>query len=178
VQAACWQVSCVAQICNALGPLLAGVESLTLGFHKDGSAPRQDEIDVERWHGLLRTFAGAKVLRLTGGFVRGLFRSLQLDERVLPLHLLPNLRELVPGAPLEEGHPLGWELQYGFVSDGARWMPFIQSQIHHYCRECDRHFNFEESRKQHMDDKHWYCRYHDRVSTTHYLPFRDLFDVS
>ncbi|SRR6266702_3700285 len=44
---------------------------------------------------------------------------------------------------------------------------YIQSPNHNFCKECDRHFKFEESRKQHMDDKHWYCRKHDRVST-HY----------
>jgi len=90
-----WQATCAAQICSALGPLLAGVESLTLGFHKDGSASWQDEIDHEQWHGLFRTFAGVKSLQLTGGLVGDLFRSLQLDEGEPPLELLPELRELV-----------------------------------------------------------------------------------
>ena len=91
-----WQASCAQQICQALEPLLAGVETLTLGFHKDGSAPWQDEIDVEKWHELLRTFAGVKSLHLTGGLVGDLFRSLQLDEGEHSLELLPELRELVP----------------------------------------------------------------------------------
>src|SRR6266702_1923724 len=91
-----YQAACAAQICHALAPLLAGVDSLTLGFHKDGSASWQDEIDHPLWHGLLRTFAGVKSLRLTGGLVGDLFRSLQLDEGELPLELLPGLRELVP----------------------------------------------------------------------------------
>ncbi|KAF8259153.1 hypothetical protein EI94DRAFT_1752348 [Lactarius quietus] len=90
-----WQAACAAQICHALGPLLAGVESLTLGFHKDVSAPWQDEIDLEMWHGLLQTFAGVKSLRLTGGLVGDLFRSLQLDQEGGSLELLPELRELV-----------------------------------------------------------------------------------
>ena len=112
------QASCVAQICNALEPLLARVETLTLGFSKDGSTPWQEEIEVEIWHGLLRTFAKVKCLRLAGRHVFHLFRSLQLDERVLPLELLPELRELVPSvpdaqpAPPEEGLPTGWELRH------------------------------------------------------------------
>ena len=112
-----WQAACAAQICHTLEPLLAGVENFTLGFHKDGSAPWQDEIDVELWHGLLRTFAGVKRLQLTGKLVENLFRLLQLDEGVLPLHLLPELPEAVPSAPdaqpttLEEGLPPGWELR-------------------------------------------------------------------
>ena len=113
-----WQAACASQICHTLEPLLAGVESLILGVDKDGSAPWQDEIDVEMWHGLLRTFAGVKSLRLTGGLVGDLFRSLQLDEGELPLELLPQLQELVPSAPvtqhkpIEEGLPSGWELRY------------------------------------------------------------------
>lgn len=62
------------------------------------------------WHGLLRTFAGVKYLRLAGALVGDLFRSLQLEEGVLPLDLLPNLRELVRSAPLKVGLPPGWEL--------------------------------------------------------------------
>ena len=88
-----WQVTCAAQICHALEPPLAGVESLTLGFHKAGSASWQDEIDHEQWHGLFRKFAGVKNLQLTGGLVGDLFRALLLDEG----ELLPELRELVSG---------------------------------------------------------------------------------
>ena len=89
------QAASASQICHALEPMLSEVEHLTLGFHKDGSVPWKDEIDVEMWHGLLRTFAGVQSLRLSGDLVGELFRSLQLDEEELPLHLLPRLRELV-----------------------------------------------------------------------------------
>ena len=99
-----WQAACASQICHALEPVLAGVERLTLAFHKDGSVLRQDEIDIEKWHGLLRTFAGAQSLRLSGSLVGDLFRSLQLDEEKLPLDLLPKLRELT-GAPARPTPP-------------------------------------------------------------------------
>ena len=89
------QAASVSQICHALEPVLADVEHLTLGFHKDGSVPWEDEIDVEMWHGILRTFSSVQSLRLSGSLVGDLFRSLQLDEEELPLDLLPNLRELV-----------------------------------------------------------------------------------
>jgi threonyl-tRNA synthetase len=52
-----------------------------------------------------------------------------------------------------------------FESDDTLREHYTQSQDHHYCKECDRHFNLEELRRQHMDDKHWYCRQHDWVST-------------
>ena len=99
-----WQAACASQICHALEPVLAGVERLTLALHKDGSVLRQDEIDIEKWHGLLRTFAGAQSLRLSGSLVGDLFRSLQLDEEKLPLDLLPKLRELT-GAPARPTPP-------------------------------------------------------------------------
>jgi hypothetical protein len=110
-----WQATCTLQICHALGPVLAGVQRLTLGFHKDGTMPWQDEIDLEKWHELLRTFAGVQRLRLSGDLVGDLYRFLQLGEGELPLDLLPQLRELVPGTPevpalpYEEHLPRGWE---------------------------------------------------------------------
>ncbi len=55
-----------------------------------------------------------------------------------------------------------------FGSYDALSQHYIQSPNHHYCKECDRHFKSEESRRQHMDDKHWHCRKHDRVSAPHY----------
>jgi hypothetical protein len=96
-----WQAACVSQICHALEPLLVEVDSLKLGFHMDGSSPWQDDVDVEKWHGLIRTFAGAKSLRLTGGLVGDLFRSLQLDEGELPLDLLPGLKKFVPNGSIK-----------------------------------------------------------------------------
>ena len=111
-----WQAACVSQICHAPEPVLAGVERLTLAFHKDGSVPWGDEMDLEMWHGLLRTFSGVQSLRLNGDLVGDLFRSLQLDKEELPLDLLPKLRELIPGAPAppkpqSSDLPSGWESQ-------------------------------------------------------------------
>ncbi|KAI9461899.1 hypothetical protein BJY52DRAFT_1257434 [Lactarius psammicola] len=90
-----WQAACAAQICHTLAPLLAGVDTLTLGFNKDGPASWRDEIDHEQWHGLLRTFAGVKNLQLTGALAGDLFRSLQLDESDPSSEPLPELEELV-----------------------------------------------------------------------------------
>ena len=109
-----WQAACASQICHALEPLLAGVERLTLGFHKDGSVSWKDDIDAEMWYGLLRTFACVKSLRLSGGLVQNLLRFLQLGEEELPLEILPKLREFVPVPPARptppyEELPPGWE---------------------------------------------------------------------
>ncbi|KAI9444371.1 hypothetical protein BJY52DRAFT_1228930 [Lactarius psammicola] len=138
-----WQATCAAQICRALEPLLAGVDSLTFGFHKDCPGSWQDEIDHAQWHGLLRTFARVTNLQLTGGLVEDLFRFLRLDEAQVPLALLLGPQKQVPGI-------------WGFPI----------AQITTTCKECDRHFNFEESRRQHSEDKHWYCREHDQAFKT------------
>jgi hypothetical protein len=90
-----WQAACVAQICDTLAPLLASVGTLTLGFHKDSPTSWRDEIDLEQWHGLFRTFTGVKSLQLTEVLSGDLFHSLQLDEGELSLELLPGLEELV-----------------------------------------------------------------------------------
>ena len=41
---------------------------------------------------------------------------------------------------------------------------YSQSQKHHYCMECETHYASEASRLRHMEDDHWYCRQHDKVS--------------
>lgn len=113
VQVSCkaldWQASCVAQICEALAPLLGETESLTLGFHKGpssssppvmaagpGAGWQPDDVDHAQWHALLGLFASVKTLQLSGGYVGDLFRALQLVEGGFPLELLPALQELVP----------------------------------------------------------------------------------
>ena len=100
------QAACVAQICQTLGPLLVRAEILTVGFHEDGSGPWKDEIDVEKWHDILRTFSGVKSLRVVGRYVGDLFRSLQLDEWQLPLEEVPM--------PAEMCLSPGWEVRYNW----------------------------------------------------------------
>ena len=41
---------------------------------------------------------------------------------------------------------------------------YTQSPKHHYCRECETHYPSEGLRLRHMEDYHWYCRQHDKVS--------------
>ena len=43
---------------------------------------------------------------------------------------------------------------------------YKQSPKHHYCRECNTDHQSEELRLRHMEDNHWYCRLHDRVSVS------------
>ena len=101
-----WQAACVAQICHTLEPLLVGAESLTVGFYEDGSGLWQDEIDVEKWHEILRTFSCVKSFLLAGRYACDLFRSLQLDGWQLPLEVVPTRM------PVEICLSPGWEVRY------------------------------------------------------------------
>ncbi|KAH9020053.1 hypothetical protein EDB84DRAFT_1515846 [Lactarius hengduanensis] len=134
-----WQAACAAQICDALEPLLRGVDSLTFGFHRDSPALWLDEVDHALWHGLLRTFDGVKNLQLTGGVVRDLFRHLQRGEGELPSVLLLGLREPVPSA--------------------FQTLPLPPPIITAYCDRCDQWFPHDRALEQHKEDSdsHWAC---------------------
>ena len=90
-----WQVSSVAQIFNALSPVLSAVEHLTFEheFHSQ-SSEEHNEVDPTEWRKILRSFRNVKTLRTTTGLVEELSRCLQLDDEELPLELLPELQEL------------------------------------------------------------------------------------
>lgn len=63
-----------------------------------------------------------------------------------------------------DAHWICYDCNIDFGSFEAQREHYITSRYHHYCRICDRLFKFEESRIQHMESKHWYCRTHHRVS--------------
>jgi len=90
-----WQVSSMAQICNALGQVFSAVEHLTLE-HRVHSQSSEEHHDVDRieWRNLLRSFSSVKTLRFEDGLVEELSRCLQLEDGELPLELLPELQEL------------------------------------------------------------------------------------
>jgi hypothetical protein len=90
-----WQVSSVAQICNALSQVFSAVEHLTLR-HEVHSQSSEEHNDVDRieWRNLLRSFSNVKTLRVEDGLVEELSRCLQLEDGELPLELLPELQEL------------------------------------------------------------------------------------
>ena len=67
---------------------------------------------------------------------------------------------------LAHGHWPCDDCNLDFGSFYARQEHYKQSRNHHYCWECVRLFKFKESKMQHMEAKHWYCRVHDRVSNS------------
>jgi hypothetical protein len=90
-----WQVSSVAQICNALNQMFSAVEHLTLE-HEVHSQSSEEHNDVDRieWRKLLRSFNNVKTLLVGDGLVEELSRCLRLEDGELPLELLPELQEL------------------------------------------------------------------------------------
>jgi len=90
-----WQVSSVAQICNALSQVFSAVEHLSLE-HQVHSQSSEEHNNVDRieWRNLLRSFSNVKTLRVEDGLIEELSRCLRLEGGELPLELLPELQEL------------------------------------------------------------------------------------
>ena len=98
-----WQVSSIAQIFSALGPLFSMVEELDLDYRIHTlSSEEHDQADCARWHELLGSFRSVKTLRVCDGLVGELSHSLRIDGGP-PLGLLPELKELVcPAGSIDE----------------------------------------------------------------------------
>ena len=76
-----WQVSSMAQIFNALGPVLSAVEHLIFEheYHSQ-SSEEHNEVDPTEWRKLLYSFRHVKTLRIAEGLVEELTRCLQFDD--------------------------------------------------------------------------------------------------
>jgi len=90
-----WQLSAVAQIIDALAPILSTAEGLALRHQHGLSSEWHDEIDHTQWRNLLRPFSGVKVLYVAEGLIGQLSQSLRSEDGEQPLELFPELRELV-----------------------------------------------------------------------------------
>jgi hypothetical protein len=99
-----WQVSSVAQICNALSQAFSAVEHLTLE-HEVHSRSFEEHNDVDRieWRKLLRPFRNVKTLRVEDGLVDKLSCCLRLEDGELPLEPLPELQELTYSGSRDTG---------------------------------------------------------------------------
>jgi hypothetical protein len=103
-----WQVSSVAQICNALSQVFSAVEHLTLRHEAHGqSSEEHNDVDRIEWRKILRPFINVKTLRVEDGLVEELSRCLRLEDGELPLELLlvPELQELTYSGSHDTGDP-------------------------------------------------------------------------
>jgi len=92
-----WQVSSGTQISKDLNRLFSEVVNLTLDYRgHTSSSDWHNEADGTQWRELLGSFRNVKILRVHGGLVGELSRSLQSDGEPSPsLEVLPELKELV-----------------------------------------------------------------------------------
>jgi len=92
-----WQVSSVTQISKDLNQLFSEVVNLTLDYREHTlSSEWHDQADRTQWRELLGSFRNVNILRVHGGLVGELSRSLQSDGEASPsLEVLPELKELV-----------------------------------------------------------------------------------
>ena len=88
------QVSTAAQISKMLSQVFSVVEHLSFEeVHTLPSAVHSD-VDPTVWHKLLRSFNNVKTLLITERLIEHVSLFLQLNDREVPLELLPNLQEL------------------------------------------------------------------------------------
>ena len=88
-----WQVSSVAQICNALSQVFTAVEHLTLEHEVHSrSSEEHNVVDRINWSTLLRSFSNVKTLRVENGLVKQISYCLRLEDGELPLELYLNCR--------------------------------------------------------------------------------------
>ena len=90
------QIDGAVQICHALIPALSSVKQLTLYLDYWGTPIEYRNIAIAsaKWHDLLRSFIGVKMLYINGWLSEELSRALQVDEVGSNPGFLPNLRFL------------------------------------------------------------------------------------
>ena len=90
-----WQVSSMAQIFNALGPLFSAVVDLTLDYRGNALLSEwHNEVGRSQWRELLGSFRNVETLCVHDGLVGELSRCLALDGEP-PSEILPELKTLV-----------------------------------------------------------------------------------
>jgi hypothetical protein len=90
-----WQISSATQIFKFLSPLLSEVVNLTLNYREHTfSSEWHSQADSMRWRELLGFFENVKTVRVHGGLVEEVSRSLRLDGEP-PLEVLPELTEII-----------------------------------------------------------------------------------
>jgi hypothetical protein len=105
----------MAQLFNTLSPICTAVGHLTLDHYGHFlSSEWHDEVDLDQWRELFRSFPSVETLVVDNGLVEKVCRSLLVGDKEPPQELVPGLKELrVFGG--------------GDPSDG--FMPFLDSRL-------------------------------------------------
>ena len=121
-----WQVSSMTHISNSLSQVFSAVEHLAfehVTHHQ--SSEEHNEVDRTKWRELLRPFNGVKTLRIAGGLVGELSRSLQSEDGEFPLELLSELQELT--FPREDNNDDAFTSFINSHEDAGRTVTLVRS---------------------------------------------------
>jgi len=80
----------------------------------------------------------------------------------------PHDRALQQHKDDSSSHWLCYRCNLDFASFEGRQQHYAQT----HCKECNSVFRTAQSRIQHMESDHWYCRLHDKVSIPHTYYYR------
>jgi hypothetical protein len=160
-----WQLSSMAQVCNQFYPFLLRVEDL--GINTTQTSSGQEDVDGEQWLELVRSFAGAKDVRLTGVHVTDILGALRLADQgdtASPTPALPALRNL-RAEKIMEMHGSLWDAVQSFItprSFSGRPIEFnAPSYQCHICHSSSGHWQ-QQGLKRHLVVQHAYqvvCSY-------------------
>ena len=143
-----WQLSCMAQICYQISPLLFRVNSL--GLITTQSLGRHDDVHGEQWAELVRAFGGAQDFRVAGDFLAtNILRALSLTDGENGT-VLPALRRLRLRAPVGMYDPL-WETLW---SSRRLSVDLPSPVLLLVCHICHASFTHARELKTHLVHKH------------------------
>ena len=171
-----WQLSCMAQVCHQLSPLLLHVSDVGIDTTKPSSGHRH--VDGEQWLELVRSFGGARDFSVAGELttvtqILGLLRP-NGDTSVLP-----SLRLLRVQNPMMCG-PL-WDAVQSFITSrsiSGRPVHFDAPSYQCHILVCCLMFEEPQDLKRHLRDNHGYqifCSYCDDFEPECTPEHNDLF---
>ena len=140
-----WQLSCMAQVCDQFSPFLFRVEELSV------STTQSSSVQGEQWLDLVRSFSGARDLRvgdkLTGDIICALGHADAGES-----NLLPSLRLLHIEQPVEMNAP-SWDALLSFINSRSlcgRQAPVQVNVPLIQCHICHTSFLQEKALEQHL----------------------------
>ena len=152
-----WQLSCMAQVCHQLSPLLFPVENLGINTIEWPSG--HDGVDDEQWLELVLAFSGARDFRVTGEVATRILRAFPPAD-ASNVTVLPALRHICVEDLMAISEPSWNALQESRRISGH---PVELQGLCHICNAAtNADFNRMQGLRKHLVDEHAYrvvCSY-------------------
>ena len=148
-----WQLSCMAQVCDQFSPFLSLVEELSINTSQSSSG--QDGVDGEQWRDLIRSFGGARGLRISENFTADILGGLSRanGENIV---VLPALQHLHVENPMVINKP-SWDALQSFITSRSLSNRPVETNVAPYqCHICHANFLEQQGLKHHVQDQHPY----------------------